>query len=80
MTPARQKRVIYNTSVYPLASVSTPEQKEGGTHSPTGEVVGEFQFGRLEKKLSTLPWVAISTMVPVTHLLSVLPQTLLINF
>ncbi len=27
----------------------------GGAHSPAGEGVGEFQFRRLKKKLSTLP-------------------------
>jgi hypothetical protein len=31
-----------------------PEPKGEGTHSPAGEVVGGSQFGRLEKKLSTL--------------------------
>ncbi len=34
-----------------------PQPKEGGgggTHSPAGEGVGESQFGRLEKKPSTL--------------------------
>ncbi len=32
------------------------EDKGGGrAHSPTGEGLGESQFRRLEKKLSTLP-------------------------
>ena len=39
----------------PLASVPPSGPKGGGTHSPTAEEVGEFQFRRLEKKLSTLP-------------------------
>jgi hypothetical protein len=32
---------------------------KGGAHSPMGEGLGESQFRRLEKKLSTLPtlWV-----------------------
>jgi hypothetical protein len=34
--------------------VSHPEPKEGRTHWPAGEGVGESQFGRLEKKPSTL--------------------------
>jgi hypothetical protein len=41
----------------PLASVSPPHGTKwggGGTHSHTGEGVGESQFGRLEKKPSTL--------------------------
>jgi hypothetical protein len=29
----------------------------GDTHSPAGEGVGESQFGRLEKRLSTLPTI-----------------------
>ncbi len=37
------------------ASVLPPEPKGEGTHSPAGEGVGESQFQRLEKKLSTLP-------------------------
>ncbi len=38
----------------PQASVLPPETKGGGTPSPAGEWVGESQFGRLVKKLSTL--------------------------
>ncbi len=34
---------------------SPPEPKVGGAHSPASEGVGESQFRRLEKKLSTLP-------------------------
>ncbi len=33
---------------------SSPNQR-GGAHSPAGEGLGESQFRRLEKKLSTLP-------------------------
>jgi hypothetical protein len=33
----------------------TPGTKGGGAHSPAGEGLGETQFRRLEKKLSTLP-------------------------
>ncbi len=32
-----------------------PEPKGGRAHSPAGEGLGESQFRRLEKKLSTLP-------------------------
>ncbi len=32
----------------------SPGTKRGGAHSPAGEGVGEFQFQRQEKKLSTL--------------------------
>jgi hypothetical protein len=37
------------------ASVPLPSEPKGGAHSPAGEGVGESQFRRLEKKLSTLP-------------------------
>ncbi len=39
-----------------------PGPKGGGAHSPAAKGVGESQFRRLKKKLSTLPtlWVAIS--------------------
>jgi hypothetical protein len=39
------------------ASVPLPPEPKGGrgTHSPAGEGLGESQFQRLEKKLSTLP-------------------------
>jgi hypothetical protein len=49
--------VAIRTPPTPLlkASVPPPGPKGGGTHSPTAEGVGEFQFRRLEKKLSTLP-------------------------
>ncbi len=33
----------------------TPQNRGGGAHSPAGEGLGESQFRRLEKKLSTLP-------------------------
>ncbi len=40
----------------PLASVcATPPEPGRGAHSPAGEGLGESQFRRLEKKLSTLP-------------------------
>ncbi len=48
----------------PQASVTSelpPESKGGGTHSPAGEGVGESQFRRLEKMLSTLPTVCYNT-------------------
>ena len=39
-----------------LASVPLPPGPKGErAHSPAGEGLGEFQFRRLEKKLSTLP-------------------------
>ncbi len=37
------------------ASVTLPPEPGGGAHSPAGEGLGESQFRRLEKKLSTLP-------------------------
>ncbi len=37
------------------ASVSLPPEPGGGAHSPAGEGLGESQFRRLEKRLSTLP-------------------------
>ncbi len=49
--------------------------KEGRTHSPSDEGVGESQFGRLEKKPSTLPTFcrlisgcALNTQVSVTYI------------
>jgi hypothetical protein len=36
------------------ASVPLPPEPGGGAHSPAGEGLGESQFRRLEKKLSTL--------------------------
>ncbi len=47
-------------SVCPLVGIGTPPTPlGGGGHSPAGEGLGESQFQRLEKKLSTLPtqWV-----------------------
>jgi hypothetical protein len=40
-----------------------PRTKGGGAHSPAGEGVGEYQFRRLEKKLSTLPtlWLIVNS-------------------
>ncbi len=45
---------------YPTPSIASecdpiPGSKVGTTHSPAGEGLGESQFRRLEKKLSTLP-------------------------
>jgi hypothetical protein len=45
---------------YPIPSLVSecdppPETKGGGVHSPAGEGLGESQFRRLAKKLSTLP-------------------------
>ncbi len=50
----------------PLSPASVPLPPEpggGGAHSPAGEGLGESQFRRLEKKLSTLPtlWVQYTT-------------------
>ncbi len=36
------------------ASVPLPPERGGGAHSPAGEGLGESNFRRLEKKLSTL--------------------------
>ncbi len=37
------------------ASVPLPPEPGGGAHSPAGEGLGEYQFLRLAKKLSTKP-------------------------
>ncbi len=59
------KYTLSTTSVCPLvrigtlppplspASVTLPPEPGGGAHSPAGEGLGESQFRRLEKKLST---------------------------
>jgi hypothetical protein len=40
----------------PLSPASVPSpQHGGGAHSPAGEGLGDSQYRRLEKKLSTLP-------------------------
>jgi hypothetical protein len=44
----------------PSESVLPPGAKRGGTHSPAGEGVGECQFGRLEKKPSTLSTLCVT--------------------
>jgi hypothetical protein len=38
-----------------------PPEPDGGAHSSAGEGLGESQFRRLEKKLSTLPtlWLLV---------------------
>ncbi len=43
------------------ASVPLPQNRKGGAHSPGGEELGESQFRRLEKRLSTLPtlWIRL---------------------
>jgi hypothetical protein len=60
---------IEHHSVCPLVGIGTPptplpqarvppppaDQRVGGAHSPAAKEVGESQFRRLEKKLSTLP-------------------------
>jgi hypothetical protein len=38
---------------------SPRKQRGGGAHSPAGEGLGESQFRRLEKKLSTLPTLCL---------------------
>ncbi len=64
---------IKSTTVYVYVGIGTlptplspasvpspsPQTRGGGTHSPAGEGLGESQFRRLEKKLSTLPtlWI-----------------------
>jgi hypothetical protein len=44
-----------------FASECAPEPKGGGAHSPADEGLGESQFQRLEKKLSTLPTLWLFT-------------------
>jgi hypothetical protein len=50
------------------ASVPLPPNQRGGqwAHSPAGEGLGESQFRRLEKKLSTLPtlWTHLTSQGP----------------
>ncbi len=70
---------IKSTTVYPLVGIeypptplpqasvpSPPDQRVGGTHSPAAKGVGESQFRRLEKKLSTLPaqWYTVCLAGP----------------
>ncbi len=38
----------------PQANVFLPRNQRGGTHSPAGEGVGEFQLRRLKEKPSSL--------------------------
>jgi hypothetical protein len=47
-----------------LASECAPLPRSGGrgAHSPAGEGLGEFQFRRLEKKLSTLPTLCVASL------------------
>jgi hypothetical protein len=40
-----------------------PRTRGGGAHSPAGEGLGESQFRRLEKKLSTLPTLICDGML-----------------
>ncbi len=40
-----------------------PGSKRRGAHSPAGEGLGESQFRRLEKKLSTLPTLWYKVLV-----------------
>ncbi len=42
-----------------LASECVPPPRIGGEHSPAGEGLGESQFRRLEKNLSTLPTLRV---------------------
>jgi hypothetical protein len=54
----------------PQASVPLPpEPKGGGAQLPAGEGMGEYQFRRLEKKLSTLPTLCTkdSLRVPIQN-------------
>ncbi len=52
-----------------LASECAPPHytKGGGTHTPAGEGLGESQFRRLEKRLSTLPTLCSSLSVHLTE-------------
>ncbi len=49
------------TPLSPASVPLPPEPGGGGAHSPAGERVGESQFRRLKKKLSTLPtlWLLV---------------------
>jgi hypothetical protein len=57
MSPRRN----WDSSYSSLASECAPPPRirGGGTHSPAGEGLGESQFRRLEKKLSTLPTLRV---------------------
>ncbi len=49
------RRNLDSPNPSPASECAPPRTKGwGGAHSPAGEGVGEFQFRRLEKKLSTL--------------------------
>jgi hypothetical protein len=56
-------------TTFPKESVS-PLNQRGGKHSPAGERVGESQFGRVEKKPSTLStlWDKASVSLPTSSL------------
>ncbi len=49
------------------ASVPLPPEPGGGAHSPAGEGLGESQFRRLEKKVSTLPTLWYHESYPPKH-------------
>ncbi len=51
-----------------LASVPLPPGPRGEAHSPAGEGLGESQFRRLQKKLSTLPTLCSSSTSFPPHL------------
>jgi hypothetical protein len=62
-----------------LASECAPPRGTtgGGAHSPVGDGLGESQFQRLEKKLSTLPTLCIGGLIqqkikPTTQMISAL--------
>ncbi len=62
-----------------LASECPSPRTGGGAHSPAGEGLGESQFRRLEKKLSTLPTLCprlkriyVYTKIQTRHVLVVL--------
>ncbi len=46
----------------------SPQNRGGGAHSPEGEGLGESQFRRLEKNLSTLPtlWFYVCVYIAYT--------------
>ncbi len=60
----------WDSATPPFASeCAPPPRKGGGAHSPAGEGLGESQFRRLERKLSTLPtlWTEPSETVLRQH-------------
>jgi hypothetical protein len=57
-------RPHWDTPPLPQASVSLPEPKGGGTHSPAGEGMAGTRFGRLRKRLALC---LLCVLIAATH-------------